>query len=134
MSAPVDAPPPVQKPAYGSPCNNCGLCCRNELCPLGFELFGTWEGPCPAHETTPQGFACGLVLNPQRYRRARTMSRGRAVLSQAALRLIGSGAGCDAVAEGEKPDLRERDRFKAFADQHQRETRRAKIAWGVGNR
>lgn len=134
MNTSAAAAPPVQKPPYGSPCNNCGLCCRSELCPLGFELFGTWAGPCPAHERTPQGFACGLVTSPQRYRAARAISHGRAVLSQAALRLIGSGSGCDALADGEKPDLRERARFKALADQQQREIRRAKIAWGLGRR
>ena len=131
----ADATAPIQKPAYGSPCNNCGYCCRRELCPLGNILFGTWAGPCPAHEATDAGnFICGLVANPQRYRAARAMTRGRTVLSQAALSLIGSGAGCDALADGEQPDLRERARFKALADQQQREVRRAKIAWGLGNR
>jgi hypothetical protein len=129
------APVTLTKPAYGSPCNNCGQCCRSELCPLGHELFGTWEGPCPAHERTADGFGCGLVLNPQRYRPARALARGRTALSQAAVRLIGAGAGCDALAEGERPDPGETARFKVvMARMDPREIRRAKIVWGVGER
>jgi hypothetical protein len=124
---------PLPKPAYGAPCNNCGFCCRKELCPLGNILFGTWQGPCPAHEVTDRGFTCGLVANPQRYRKARALARGRTALSQAALCLIGSGAGCDALADDEQPDLTERARFRAHADQRQREIRRAKVTWGVGD-
>ncbi|MGF3025589.1 hypothetical protein ACQVP2_22525 [Methylobacterium aquaticum] len=127
--------PVLAKPPYGSPCNNCGQCCRLELCPLGHELFGTWDGPCPAHERTADGFGCGLVLNPQRYRPARAMARGRTALSQAAVRLIGSGAGCDALGDGEQPDPRERARFQALLTQmSSREIRRAKILWGAGGR
>ncbi|MFE1598223.1 hypothetical protein [Methylobacterium sp. ID0610] len=133
---PVHTPAPaaLAKPPYGSPCNNCGLCCRAELCPLGFALFGTWKGPCPAHEAGEHGFTCGLVANPQRYRPARVLARGRSALSQAALRLIGSGVGCDALAEGERPDPGERARFRTAMEGREREIRRAKILWGVGDR
>jgi len=97
-------------------------------------LFDRREGPCPALEQTDNGQICGLIANPQRYRAARAMAKGRATLSQAALTLIGSGVGCDALAEGEKADPAERARFRAAMQGREREIRRAKIAWGLGRR
>ena len=126
--------PELDKPAYGSPCNNCGFCCRAELCPLGAIVFGTWSGPCPALEPHGAGFGCGLVANPQTYRPTRTKLRGRAAMSQAAIRLIGSGLGCDALREGEADDPAFRERMKSFYAAERREVRRAKIVWGVGER
>ncbi len=91
----------LTKPAYGSPCNGCGLCCKNELCPLGAFVFNDWKGPCPAlHENDGQ-FSCGLVNKPETYAPVLTAISGKDAMSKAALHLIGSGAGCDARLDGE---------------------------------
>jgi hypothetical protein len=56
----------TDKPPYGQPCNGCGQCCMNELCPLGNAVFKRWDGPCPALESEGERYACGLVKHPER--------------------------------------------------------------------
>lgn len=89
------------KPPYGSPCNNCGQCCRDNLCPLGEHVFERWEGPCPALEEDSLGSRCGLVASPRAYAPVRTSRFGARAMSGAAALLIGAGGGCDAQLEGE---------------------------------
>lgn len=81
----------TQKPPYGSPCNNCGQCCKAQLCPLGQHLFRRFYGPCPALTLDN---TCGVVADPGRY-------NPRAIATEETLRedvtlLIGAGIGCDA--------------------------------------
>lgn len=39
----------LPKPKFGSPCNHCGLCCREALCFLAEEIYGKdHPAPCPA--------------------------------------------------------------------------------------
>lgn len=85
------------KAAYGAACNNCGLCCRAELCPLGQIIFHTVAGPCPALEHTAGGFECGVIVHPERYAPAHEPSKVREVAAMA----IGAGIGCDARLAGE---------------------------------
>jgi len=120
----------IQKPSHGSPCNGCGACCRQELCPLGAGIFRTWEGPCPA--LIPEGahFACGLIRNPQEYAPVRAAMHGTESLREAARYLVGAGVGCDTLGDGETPNL---DLRRAFA-RHNRgrvATSAALKLWGV---
>lgn len=89
----------IARPAYGSPCNGCGECCRESICPLGSRLFGTSQGPCPAlepdHGGEPGAVVCGLVKRPRVYAPVRTAMHGAGAMSLAARRLIGAGMGCD---------------------------------------
>lgn len=61
------------KPVYGSPCNNCGICCALETCPLGAVVFGITdtECKCPALQIskTENGYIgkCGIAENPEKY-------------------------------------------------------------------
>lgn len=97
------------KPPYGSLCNGCGECCRNELCPLGELLYRRVEGPCPALSGPvlmtdgSEAFSCGLVALPEMYAPVTAFALGRDRLSAAAKMLVGVGAGCDSQAPGE-PD------------------------------
>lgn len=62
----------LQKPAYGQPCNKCGLCCTRELCQFAMgELYPghppfpspEWKGPCPFLEREGEvETRCGLLL------------------------------------------------------------------------
>lgn len=49
------------KPAFGTPCNGCGVCCEIEVCGLGVEVFGEILGPCPAIVKRDGRFWCGVV-------------------------------------------------------------------------
>lgn len=91
----------IRKPAYGTPCNNCGDCCRESLCPLGTRLFNQASGPCPALEADGERGVCGLVAHPARYAPVRAAICGPARLIEAALLLIGAGHGCDAQLQNE---------------------------------
>ena len=57
------------KPRYGAPCNGCGVCCQQELCPLGTTAFGAVPAPCPALHWVQGRFWCGLALMEYEARR-----------------------------------------------------------------
>lgn len=75
----------LAKPAPGSPCNRCGLCCLWEQCPLSLQAFGKAKR-CPALEHTGEGYACGLITG------------GHPDLAMAAGQALGIGRGCDTTA------------------------------------
>ena len=83
------APP---KPAYGAPCNGCGLCCLAEPCPLGMLLSRRRTGACVAlrWSEAAQCYRCGVLADPPDQR------VGRALWRALARRWIGAGLGCDA--------------------------------------
>ena len=58
----------IQKPPKGQPCNQCGACCRYSACLLSIQLLNSWQAPCIALESLPDGrFACGLIVHPTKY-------------------------------------------------------------------
>lgn len=82
-----EAPP---KPAFGAPCNGCGVCCLAEPCPLGMLLSRRRRGACVALRwSVPAGrYECGALV------RLPFMRRWVA-------RWIAAGQGCDASLEVE---------------------------------
>lgn len=102
----------LQKPPHGQPCNNCGECCKAELCPLGQLLFRQVEGPCPALVDNK----CGLVSHPMRFAPFRTVAHGAQRMSEAAAHCIGAGIGCDAQLEDEPYDQEFGARIRRNAD------------------
>jgi hypothetical protein len=50
-----------EKPKKGSPCNGCGMCCKEETCKIGIEAFGN-VSPCPALRFIGTRYFCGFVL------------------------------------------------------------------------
>ena len=119
MSAQHPVPVPrhmvARKPAYGSPCNRCGLCCYAVICPLGQELFGCKAGPCPALVMDDGKASCGLTLmGPDEYR-------------EAAALLLGIGNGCDMHLTAEGPaDPEITARFDRWADSHREAANKAR--------
>ena len=79
-----------RKPAHGSPCNRCGVCCYGSLCQLGKHVFGDQPGPCPAlsHDGVATA-TCGLV------------AASPPAMSAAAKTIILAGAGCDSRINSE---------------------------------
>lgn len=94
----------LQKPPHGKPCNSCGLCCMDQLCPLARHIFGETPGPCPALEPARPGYTCGLVAAPSSYAPAIAREHGELKSSETAALIIGAGLGCDASAPGEIRD------------------------------
>lgn len=91
-----------QKPAYGSACNHCGICCRASTCGFGekvLKLESRKGRPCPAYDAELGG--CGLVLHPELYAPERTREHGAQALSDGAKLIMGAGVGCCMILEGE---------------------------------
>lgn len=90
-----------EKAPYGHPCNGCGLCCQNEVCPLGQIVFPRAQAPCPALERNGERYVCGLVRHPEAYQPAKTALYGADALRKAAEIGVGADIGCDAKMRGE---------------------------------
>ena len=85
------------KPAEGTPCNGCGLCCLAEPCPLGVVVSRRRTGACVAlrWSDTDQRYWCGMVADSAG---VTGLTHPWAVRAMSALarRWIASGVGCDA--------------------------------------
>jgi len=79
-------------PGHGRPCNGCGVCCVEELCPyallvlLGPVLGQRFidrdervEGPCEILEWDEGRAWCGLVRHPERWFEGGTAELGAAI-------------------------------------------------------
>ena len=80
-----EAPP---KPAWGAPCNGCGICCLSEPCPLGVVVSRRRSGACAAlrWDAAASRYHCG-VLADARQPLWRWLVR----------RWMAAGVGCDAA-------------------------------------
>jgi hypothetical protein len=124
---------PIKKPQHGAPCNCCGLCCQDQLCPLGGAIFGgNWDRPCPALERRGggSGFVCGPIVNPLQYASSQA-SRDQAALSAAAAVLIGADWACDAQVEGERRALGWDKRLRRRRREISHMVNPALDAWGI---
>lgn len=81
------------KPAFGSPCNGCGLCCAAEPCAIAREFIGAAEdAPCPAMEFEAGRFWCGMIRRPGHYLGAPPWAD--AEIGATIARALGAGRGC----------------------------------------
>ena len=62
-------------------CQQCGKCCKEEVCFIGEVMFETTTPPCPALEFKDDKYWCGVVLH--------------ATLSEFFAEILGIGKGCD---------------------------------------
>jgi len=123
-----------EKPAYGQPCNACGLCCMMEPCPLGQYLFKTARGPCPALVIEDGKSACGVALHPQKYAPTRARIAGVGRLRDAAAKLNGFGTGCDMALGDEEVAESDRQRLREIARGMLPDEDRAFKVWGITHR
>lgn len=111
----------ARKPAHGSPCNGCGLCCVATICALGRHVFKQERGPCPALlKTGDNTYTCGVVVNAPSDE-----------LRSAALHLLRAGEGCDARFNGEWTNREFHKRQDEFDEQNISLTERARRLWGM---
>jgi hypothetical protein len=77
------------KPAWGEPCNGCGVCCLSEPCPVGVLVSWRRRGACAAlhWDAGAERYRCGL-LDPARPWRSAIVRRW-----------IAAGRGCDSDAQ-----------------------------------
>jgi hypothetical protein len=85
------------KPAYGAPCNGCGLCCLSEQCRASIEHFGV-QSVCPALEQSQGRYWCGLMIRPSHYGAGENLAQfGEDIAAGFWRNYIGGGAGCDST-------------------------------------
>ena len=91
------APP---KPAWGEPCNGCGVCCLSEPCPVGMLISRKRRGRCDALVWSPpdQRYRCGLLATPDQ-RQSGWPKFVQPMLQRWARRWIAAGVGCDCNIE-----------------------------------
>ena len=92
------------KPAWGAPCNGCGVGCLVEPCPVGMVLSVKRQGACDALHWDVQlaSYRCGALVRPVTVLREvlprplRGLSGALApLLAAVARRAIAVGVGCD---------------------------------------
>lgn len=90
----------IPKPAFGSPCNGCGLCCVAELCPVAEIVFPDHGplGPCPALQWVGPLARCGMMIEPGRYMIGQ-LSFADGFIGEVIQSLLGSGLGCDSYGD-----------------------------------
>jgi hypothetical protein len=91
------APP---KPALGTPCNGCGVCCLLEPCPVGVLVSRRRTGACKAllWSDAEGRYRCGMVSTPGRFL-PWSWRWPDALVARWSRRLISAGSGCDAALE-----------------------------------
>ena len=88
------------KPAWGQPCNGCGVCCLAEPCPLGVLVSRRRHGACKALQWAPELliYRCGMVSAPATHLPP-VLRWAAPWLARLARRWIAAGTGCDAAIE-----------------------------------
>ncbi len=87
-----------EKPAYGTSCNGCGVCCAAELCPVARVYLLQLKGVCRAllWQEETRRYVCGMVVFPDHYLSLMPLrwreSTGRFFASR-----IAAGTGCDCM-------------------------------------
>lgn len=85
--------PKLDRPAFGSPCNSCGLCCLREQCPISLGFFGN-HPVCPALRQESPRLICGLCVDATPYLSSDLAQHGQ-LFTDAIRLLLGAGQGCD---------------------------------------
>lgn len=92
-----------RKPAWGDPCNGCGMCCQSSACQIAQRVSGDIPGtPCSLLEWDGAKYRCGALR----------IADSLGATEGAFLRMkLGVGFGCDAEATTE--DMLRRMQFEA---------------------
>lgn len=96
------------KPAFGAPCNGCGVCCLAQPCPIGMVLSRRRHGACTVLQWDSEQavYRCGAITQPlpvlleaiPRWMRGAAPSLAP-LLAAIARRSIAVDAGCDSTLE-----------------------------------
>ena len=92
-----EAPP---KPAFGAPCNGCGVCCAHEPCPVALVFLWQRRGSCKALEWNEetQRYRCGMACRPAHHLRWLPAQLEK-TMQRLVLRWIAADTACDASHE-----------------------------------
>ncbi len=91
------------KPAFGTPCNGCGVCCATAPCPLGAVVSRRTRGPCEALKWVEESnmYRCGLIAKPQEFL-PRALVWAAPLVAKVARRYIAAGQGCDSDLQAQR--------------------------------
>lgn len=91
-----------EKPAWGAPCNGCGVCCLAEPCPISQLMFLKRKGACPAviWQTASSRYECGMIISPSQHHRLIPVWADK-ILIRIFRRWIAVGIGCDSGGEAQ---------------------------------
>lgn len=123
----------IEKPLFGSPCNGCGQCCREELCQIAGAVFPEADAPCPAIRKDGERTICGLIQAPGDYAPVLTSIYGAENMRHAARTLLGVDKGCDAEADDEiagENAIKEMD--AKYAKVHRLSVLASMMVWRIG--
>jgi len=100
-------PEAPSKPAFGAPCNGCGVCCLAEPCPVGMLISRRRTGACDALVwADDEGlYRWGRLGRPDRFAAGRWLRWNplRGLWLRWARRVIAAGRGCDADFVADEP-------------------------------
>ena len=90
------------KPAWGVPCNGCGVCCLSEPCPVGVVLSRRTTGACVAVVWNDEihRYECGMITQPEAWLPL-PWRWTRNLMARLNRRWIAAGKGCDCDMEVE---------------------------------
>jgi len=81
------------------PCEHCGKCCTEEVCPVGEIFLRTTKPPCPALAKDKEGkYWCGIIVCPETAMFAETENAkywSRKISVYLREEVFNMGAGCD---------------------------------------
>ncbi|MDD4912380.1 MAG: hypothetical protein PHP57_08810 [Sideroxydans sp.] len=88
------------KPAWGVPCNGCGVCCAAEPCPVAYVFLLQFKGTCRALLWQPETnrYVCGMVVCPDRFSFI-VPTRWRNPVGRWLSKRVAAGIGCDSDVE-----------------------------------
>ena len=116
------------KPAFGDPCNRCGVCCLATQCEVSKARFGK-QTLCPALELDGGKYNCGLMVNAKKYVPERVALFGKETMERL-MKLISGDGSCSCKTQGSLPSVEALARSRAYDDSlDTREVRFAFIAW-----
>ena len=79
----------LMKSHFQNKCIRCGKCCKEEVCKVGFEAFGSIQPPCKGLIQIDGEYACIFVKAEEEFK-----------LDPYITRALGIGKGCDSDIDG----------------------------------
>lgn len=105
-------------PEPGDPCNGCGDCCLNQLCPVALKVLDLTpaeaDQPCPLIDWDGDVARCGVITKPEQTAPILSAIHGPEKIAQAASLVLTVGSGCTS-----EPDRASRKQYNMLWARHE---------------